>query len=271
MMADVESGISGRHIVVTGASRGLGREMALALARAGARITGVALHESPQLHETLLRAEDLGAADRFRIVLGDLADWPDCARVHAQAVKSFGVVQVLINNAGIPMAGPGQPFWLADVAAWRQMAYINVFATFFLTRSIVPSMVSSGFGKVINISTGVGTMVRKYFSPYGPSKAFVETESRIWAQELADTGVTVNVLIPGGAVDTAADVTGVATPGRTFLPASVVVAPAVWLASDHSNGYMGLRLNASLWEEAVPIADRIARANQTTSGDPGIM
>ena len=58
MMTDVESGISGRHVVVTGASRGLGREMALALARAGARITGVALHESPQLHETLLRAEE---------------------------------------------------------------------------------------------------------------------------------------------------------------------------------------------------------------------
>jgi 3-oxoacyl-[acyl-carrier protein] reductase len=245
--------------------------MALALAQAGARVTGVALHETPQLQETLRRARDLGAADRFRILLGDLTEWFDCARIHAQAVQSFGMVEVLINNAGIPMAGPGQPFWLADPAAWRQMAYTNISSTFFLTRSVVPAMVNAGLGKVINISTGVGTMVRKYFSPYGPSKAFVEAESRIWAQELAGTGVTVNVLIPGGAVDTAADVKGVATPGRTFLPASVVVAPAVWLASDHSDGYTGLRLNASLWDEALPIADRIARASQTTSGDPSIM
>jgi NAD(P)-dependent dehydrogenase (short-subunit alcohol dehydrogenase family) len=271
MKTDVGSGISGRHIIVSGASRGLGRAMALALAQAGARVTGVARHETPQLQETLLRAADLGATDRFRIFLGDLAEWSDCARIHAQAVESFGMVEVLINNAAIPMAGPGQPFWVADVDAWHQMANTNILSTFFLTRIIVPSMVSTGFGKVINISTGVGTMVRKYFSPYGPSKAFVEAASKIWAQELADTGVTVNLLIPGGAVDTAVDVKGVATPGRTFLPASILVAPAMWLASDHSSGYTGLRLNASLWDETVPIADRIARANQTTSGDPSIM
>ena len=103
-------------------------------------------------------------------------------------------------------------------------------------------------------------MVRKNFSPYGPSKAFLEAASRIWAQDLAGTGVTVNVLLPGGAVDTAADVTGVPTPGRTFQPASVMVPPILWLASDESNAHTGERFVASRWDESLPLAERIAAA-----------
>ena len=113
-------------------------------------------------------------------------------------------------------------------------------------------------------------MVRKRFSPYGPSKAFLEAATRSWAQELEGTGVTANVLLPGGAVDTAADV-GRPTPGRPFLPASVMVPPMLWLASDASDGYSGLRFNAKLWNESLPIAQRLLTANQAAGGEPQIL
>ena len=114
-------------------------------------------------------------------------------------------------------------------------------------------------------------MVRKLFAPYGPSKAFLEAASRIWAQELAGTGVTVNVLLPGGAVDTAADVTGMPTPGRTFQPATVMAAPILWLASDLSNGHTGERFVAGLWDEKLPLAERIIAARQSGAKEPQIM
>lgn len=270
-MNDLDRGLIDRHVIVTGASRGLGRSMALALAAAGARVSAVALRHSVQLDETHSRAEKLGVADRLRCIIGDLGEWADCRRIHEESVQSFGVVKVLINNAGVSMAGPGEPFWRADVGDWQRMVHTNVAGIFLLARSVVPAMVSSGFGKIINISTGAGTMVRKLYSPYGPSKAFVDATTRIWAQELAGTGVTANVLLPGGAVDTAADVSGIPTPGRTFLPATVMVAPALWLASDASNGSTGLRLNAALWDESLPIAQRLAKANQSNGGEPRIM
>ena len=107
------------------------------------------------------------------------------------------MVQVLINNAGIPMAGPGQPFWLADVAAWRQMAYTNVFATFFLTQALFLPW-SARIWKGHKHFYWCRHDGAEIFFPYGPSKAFVEAESKIWAQELADTGVQSTYLFPEG-------------------------------------------------------------------------
>ena len=154
-------------------------------------------------------------------------------------------------------------------SAW---SHTNTDGVFFLTRAVAPAMIAQKFGKIVNVSTGARTMVRKNFSPYGPSKAFLEAASRIWAQDLAGTGVTVNVLLPGGAVDTAADVTGVPTPGRTFQPASVMVPPILWLASDQSNAHTGERFVASRWDESLPLrgADR-SGARRTAIDAPRIM
>lgn len=180
-------------------------------------------------------------------------------------------MQVLVNNAAISMAGPGPEFWRADVADWQRMVRTNIDGTYLLTRCVAPAMVEAGFGRIVNVSTGAGTMVRKLYSPYGPSKAFVEATTRIWAEELAGTGVTANVLLPGGAVDTAADVRGVPTPGRKFLPATVMDAPIIWLASDLSSGHTGLRLIAANWDESLPIAERVAKANASAGAEPKIM
>jgi NAD(P)-dependent dehydrogenase (short-subunit alcohol dehydrogenase family) len=263
--------IEGRSVIVTGASRGLGRAMALGLAQAGARVAVVARGPGPQLDETMQRVAALGAGARVIRALGDLRDPAACDRIAAEALAAFGRIDVLVNNAGVPNVGPGAAFWNVDVETWRSIAHTNMDGVFFMARSVAPTMIAQRAGKIVNVSTSERTMVRKHLSPYGPSKAFVEACSRIWAQDLAGTGVTMNVLLPGGAVDTAADVTGVTTPGRTFLPASVMVAPLLWLVSAESDGHTGERFVASQWDETLPLPQRIEAARQDGAELPRIM
>jgi len=263
--------IVGRAVIVTGGSRGLGRAMALGLVRAGARVAIVASGPSVQLDETFAQLDSLGARSQVVSALGDLRDPSSCDRIVSDVLAAFGKIEVLINNAGVPNAGPGAPFWRVDADEWRRISHTNTDGVFLMTRRVAPSMIAQGFGKIINISANDRTMVRKHLSPYGPSKAFLEACSRIWAQDLGGTGVTLNVLLPGGAVDTAADVTGVATQGRTFLPASVMVPPLLWLVSDESNSHNGERFVASLWDDSLPIKARIERARQSGIDAPQIM
>jgi 3-oxoacyl-[acyl-carrier protein] reductase len=151
------------------------------------------------------------------------------------------------------------------------MVRSNIDGSVLLTTLLVPGMLARGFGRIVNISTGAATMVRARYSPYGPSKAFIEAMTRIWAEELAGTGVTANVLLPGGAVDTAADVTGASTLGRQFLDAAVMVPPLLWLASAESQSHTGLRLNAKLWDESLPLTQRLAQAESSRKAEPCIM
>ena len=96
-----------------------------------------------------------------------------------------------------------KPFWEADVDAWRMVIDTNIMGVFLLTKAFIPHMLKRGSGRIINISISQETMRRKGFTPYGPSKAALESMSTIWAQELAGTGITLNVLLPGGATNTA--------------------------------------------------------------------
>ena len=263
--------LAGRAVIVTGGSRGLGRAMVLGLAQAGARVAIVAQGESAPLRETLARIEALGAQSNVVCALGNLRSPLDCERMVSDVLAAFGRVDVLVNNGGVPNVGPGARFWQVGVEQWQRMVHTNTDGVFFMARAVVPAMLAQRFGKIINVSTGAATMVRKSLSPYGPSKAFLEAASRIWAQDLAGNGVTVNVLLPGGAVDTAADVTGVPTPGRTFQPASVMVPPILWLASDESNAHTGERFVASRWDENLPLVERIAAARDDGADVPHIM
>lgn len=260
-----------RTILITGASRGLGRVMALGLLEAGARVALASTGPSGPLDATLAAARERASPDQFKSVFGDVRRYEDCVKICAEAVATFGQIDVLINNAAIPMAGEGPPFWEIAPRDWVRMTQTNCDSVFFMSRAAVPAMMARGSGKIVNISTSERTMVRPRYSPYGPSKTFVEACSRIWAQELKGTAVTVNVLSPGGAIDTAADVSGVVTEGKAFLPASVMVAPTLWLCSAASDGISGDRFVASLWKDELPLAERIAAARQCGAESPRIM
>lgn len=266
----LDSSLEGRRVIVTGGSRGLGRAMTLALMGAGARTAIVATRESAHLYETLRLAADIKTAPMPIVALGDLTKPVDSERIADEIVKSLGGVEALVNNAGVPNIGPGAPFWTVSADHWLRMSHANTDGMFLLTKCIVPYMLASGFGRIVNISTSERTIARRHMAPYGPTKAFVEAASLVFAQDLIGSGVTVNVLAPGGAIDTQVDVTGVPSNGKSFLSADVMNAPLHWMLSDGANEYTGQRFVASLWDESLPLDQRVAAARQPVFGSPAI-
>src|SRR5918999_3454890 len=135
-----------------------------------------------------------------------------------------------------------------------------------MARTAASHMLKGAFGRFVNITTSLATMQRRNNSPYGVTKAAIEAETLIWAQELAGSGVTVNSLIPGGAADTgfvhAASRKELAAMGRILLPPSVMVPPILWLASRLSDGITGARFVGKLWDDALPPHEAAEKARE---------
>lgn len=246
---------AGRVSIVTGAGRGLGKAMAEGLAAAGCRVIATAAREPAQL-------EPLAAAfpDQVIALRADATDAADCVRSVETALARFGRLDILVNNAGRGMRTISprfmvEPtkFWQADIEAWRTLIDTNVNGPFLMARAAVPVMLQAGWGRIINISMNHETMRRAGFSPYGPSKAALESATVIWAQDLAGTAITVNALLPGGASRT-----GMVPPGlpdhvaAALLDPRIMVPPLLYLASARSDGVTGRRFVATLWPAAEP-------------------
>lgn len=248
--------LAGRVVLITGGARGLGREMALALAEAGARLCITGASETSELTQTAQDLAKLTDSSNVVSMHADVTDQSAARATVAACIEHFGRLDVLVNNAGRGMRLISETFntvptrfWEADAEAWQRIVDVNVNGPFLMAQAAVPHMLAQKFGKIINISTSDQTMVRGGYAPYGPSKAFLEAASRVWANDLAGTGIDVNVLLPGGATDTdllppAANKRG--ADGNLLSPA-VMRAPILWLASDDSNGHTGERYIGRLW------------------------
>ena len=122
-----------------------------------------------------------------------------------------------------------------------------------MARASAPHMLKSGWGRIINVSMSYSTMGRRGFSPYGPSKAALESETAIWARDLDGAGVTVNAVLPGGAT-----LTGMIPDSfpeaerRRLLDPDVIIPAVAWLASESSAGVTGKRFDASIWRADLP-------------------
>jgi NAD(P)-dependent dehydrogenase (short-subunit alcohol dehydrogenase family) len=174
---------TGRAAVVTGAGRGLGRAMALALLKAGHRVfltsTDMASLEATR------RAS--GADDRAAIAAADLANEQNRSDLVDAAIKTFGRIDILINNAGIPNPPAPQPL---DVSLdqMRRLFEVNTFAPIRLTQLVVPGMFESGWGRIIFISTSLNTMLDPSRVAYGMTKASDEAFVAALAKSLSSTG-----------------------------------------------------------------------------------
>lgn len=237
--------------VVTGGGRGLGAAMALGLARAGYRVVVTAAREAAEIEAIAAEAGD----DRVYPLVADVTREEDCERVVDAALARFGSLDILVNNAGrgmkyISSSFMTEPtrFWEADASAWRSVIDTNINGPFLMARAAVRPMLRGRWGRIINISMNCDTMQRAGFSPYGPSKAALESETIIWAQDLAGTGVTVNALLPGGAT-----LTGMIPPGvpqhvrASLLDPGIMIRPLLWMVSPASDGITGKRLVANRW------------------------
>lgn len=270
--------LAGRVVLVTGASRGLGREMALELAEHGARLAITGRAAGGALEATAAELRALGA--EAVALSGDLAEPAAAARLLAEAEAALGPVAVLVNNAGIGMRTISEqfttrptPFWEVPPEKWARLVETNLNGAFRMAAAVAPGMVARGFGKIVNISTSAQTMVRRGYAPYGPSKAALEAASRIWAEDLAGTGVDVNVYLPGGASDTDFLPGGTERRGADgmLLPAAIMRRGIGWLAADDSNGHTAGRYIARLWNPELPPDEAAAGARSAPAGLPAIL
>ena len=252
--------LDGCVAIVTGGGRGLGRAMTLGLARAGARVVATAARESAELEQVAAEMHAECGEQRVLPLMADVRNAEDCERVVNAALAQWQRLDILVNNAGRGMKYASERFlvepprfWEVEPEIWRMVIDTNVNGPFLMARAAVPHLLRASRGRIVNISMNHDTMRRRGFSPYGPSKAALESETIIWAQDLEGTGVTVNALLPGGAT-----ATGMIPPGlpdavhATLLEPEIIVAPLLWLVSADADGINGRRVLANLWDDADP-------------------
>ena len=266
-MSDID--LTGKIVIVTGGGRGLGRSMTIALTGAGANVAAV-MHIAEDAEIITVDCSDLPG--KVLPIVADIRDPEECKRVVGETKERLGGVHMLVNNAGVGMLLVSDSFtriptkfWEVEVDTWRRIVDTNFNGAFHMTREVVPHFLGQGWGRIVNVTTSVHTMQRPGFSPYGSSKAAFEAATSSWAGDLDGTGVTVNILIPGGAADTNFLPGNPGDPGRSgadgkLIDPVVMRAPVVWLASDHANGVSGQRFIGNDWDAGLKPEQAIANA-----------
>ena len=202
--------LEGKVAIVTGAGSpiGIGHAITVALVRAGARVAMMDINRE-WLDESVNEVREIGGDDCAAPILADVTDAEAVEAAVKQTIAELGGLHILVNNAGTnPSAaglvpeGQGNPtrFWDVSIAAWTRVITVNVSGPFLMARAVVGHMMEQGWGRIIGVTTSLDTMLRNV--PYGPSKASHEAFVAAMARDLEGTGVTANVLVPGGGTNT---------------------------------------------------------------------
>ena len=263
--------LNGKIALITGGSRGLGREMAVGFAEAG--IAGVTITAAPasdeqaadikaELHKTKLKVEAAGS--KALCLLADVTSEEDCAKAVTETINNFGMLHILVNNAGkagryIHHGDGSLQIWDVDPKSFKEVIDTNFLGPYLMTHASGEHLFRAGWGRIINISKRTDSMHRKAITPYGPSKAALDAATVSWAEWLHGSGITVNTLSPGGAVDTKFG-TG-AIEGKGLNP-KIIKKPAVWLASSQSDNITGCRYVAERWDETLPVDEAAEKCRE---------
>ena len=258
--------LTGRTAAVTGGARGLGLAMALGLARAGANVSLLDV-DSGALDGA--RAEIAAAVGDGRViaVATDVSDEAAVSVAVAATLKAFDSLDIVVNDAGIGPPANGrslfnnpEKFWENDLGRWRRTVEVNTIGSHIMAALAAPGMVARGWGRIVNVTTSMNAMYMAGCGAYGPSKAALEANTAIMAKDLGGTGVTANVLVPGGPADTRMIPVDSGVDRAQLIPPERMVPPILWLASPDSDGVTGMRFQATLWDQALPPAEAAGRA-----------
>jgi 3-oxoacyl-(acyl-carrier-protein) reductase len=184
--------LQGRTALVTGASRGIGRAIALALAEEGADVAVNYVSSEAPARQVLERIQKMGR--KAILAQADVADYPDTYRMAQEILKEFSHLDILINNAGITS---DKTFVKMDHASWRKVLSINLDGVFNCTKVFVDQMIRRNWGRVVNITSVIGQIGNFGQANYAASKAGVAAFTKSLAKELASKGITVNAVAPG--------------------------------------------------------------------------
>jgi NAD(P)-dependent dehydrogenase (short-subunit alcohol dehydrogenase family) len=262
-----------RNAIVTGGLRGLGRAMALGLARDGHHVLAVG-HIAEDVPEIERAAMQLPG--RLHPLVADLRHAEECNRIVAAAEAQFGQVDILVNNAGLTFTYIDPPrfrrptiqkFWEVGDEIIENVIATNYLAGDRLARRVAPAMVARGWGRIVNVTTKLDTMNRAGTHPYGASKAALEMATEVWAKETEGTGLTINIVNPGAGANTpgmAEEMREMSRDGRAarLVEPDEMVPPLLYVVSREADQVNGYRFDANLWDAALPPAEAARHAGR---------
>jgi NAD(P)-dependent dehydrogenase (short-subunit alcohol dehydrogenase family) len=259
--------------LVTGGLRGLGRAMALGLAREGHPVLAVG-HIAEDVPEIERASAQLPGA--LQPLVADLREAGECDRIVGAARDRFGQVDILVNCAGLTFTYIDPPrfrrpsiqrFWEVGDEIVENVVAVNLIAADRLSRRLAPAMVERGWGRIVNVTTKLDTMNRAGTHPYGATKAALEMATEVWAKEVEGTGLTINIVNPGAGANTpgmAEEMRAMSRDGRAarLVEPEEMVPPLLYVVSRAADRVNGYRFDANAWDSALPAGEAAHRAGR---------
>jgi NAD(P)-dependent dehydrogenase (short-subunit alcohol dehydrogenase family) len=241
--------LEGKHLLITGASQGLGRQLAIDYAREGAAKIAIVARRTEALEEVRKRVREVASNAHVLVIGADLSRQEEIERVVAAVLNDFGGrLDVLVNNASV--LGPTPMPYLLDypLEDFRRVLDVNLIAPFLLIKKVLPAMIEHG-GSIINVTSDAGVVGYPGWGAYGISKFGLEGMSQTWAAELEGSGVRVNWVDPG---EMNTEMHRLAEPEEDpsqWAEPATVTDVFIYLASDESRNVNGKRFQAQEEEE----------------------
>ncbi len=253
----VASDIKGKVVLVTGAAGGIGRALVRAFTEAGMRVAAADLPGAA--------LEALAGSESVLPVALDVSDYDACRNGVEQAIAHFGRVDALVNNAGLGMGLVSQDHFtrtvqIEDISpeTWQRVLAVNLTGAFFMAHVCVPRFRAQGWGRIVNVTTSFFTMLNPGFSPYGPAKSGLEAWTASLSGELKGSGITANVVVPGGPTDTPMVPDNCGLAREQMIRPERMAHPMLYLFSEAAADVTGRRFVAAHWDPALPDAEAAA-------------
>lgn len=242
-MASVETGkLAGKVALITGGSRGIGRAIAAAYAREGAKVF-ICGRSKAHLRKAAREIRSTGGEVSWRAA--DIVRAREVKRLVAEVIRAYGSIHILVNNASI--LGPREPIVHYPLSAWEEVIRVNLTALFAVTKEVLGVMIPQREGSIINLSSGVGRVGKARWGAYAAAKFGVEGFTQLLADEVEEHNIRVNAVNPGG---TRTEMRAEAYPEEdplTLPTPEQITGVFLYLAADESRGVTGKSFDARDW------------------------